>query len=183
MIIRNEEFLFESIRRMAKDYFLFFEITEPARYHSMINEYLLRKGDVIMIDNAHSSEYTETGYYVKNVDIKSLGNVVGMFDKWLFPKTPNFSATERNKTNKCLLSVQDLQNLLEENYVAIEFIDGSKGWIFSCADYNDFYEDDDPVEEGLLYVTFGDDSFECCFLSNVKRIIFTKSKKVIEEIK
>ncbi|MCO6550713.1 MAG: hypothetical protein J6580_08520 [Gilliamella sp.] len=182
MIIKNEEFLFESLRRMAKDYFLFFEVTKREGYNSAIQEYVFRKGDVMMITNNYSIESCEAGYYVNNVHIKSLGNVVGMFDKWLFPKTPNFSATERNKMNKCPLSVEDLQKLLDENYVAIKFIDGSQGWIYSCDDYNAFHDDDDPVEEGILYVTFGDDSFECCFLSNVKEIIYTKPKKIIENI-
>lgn len=173
MIIKNEEFLFESLDRMAKDYFLFLEVAKP--------EHIYRKGDVMIITNNYSIESCEIGYYVKNVNIKNLGNVVGMFDKWLFPKTPNFSATERNKTNKCPLSVQDLQNLLEENYVAIEFIDGSKGWVNAYTDDREFYGE--PNEEVILHVNFGDDSFECCFSSNVKRIIYTKPKKIIGEVK
>ncbi|MFQ0972394.1 hypothetical protein [Gilliamella sp. BG6] len=173
MIIRNEDFLFESIDRMAKDYFLFFEVTKA--------EYIFRKGSVMMITNNYSIENCEAGYYVNNVYIKNLGNVVGMFDKYLFPKTPNFSATERHVTNECPLSTQDLKKLIDENYVAVELVDGSKGWVNAYTDDREFYGE--PNEEVILHVNFGDDSFECCFSSNVKRIIYTKPKKIIGEVK
>lgn len=176
MIIRNEDFLFESIKRMAKDYFLFFTVTRPAYYDSSINQYLLGKNDVILIADNYSIEEDETGYFVNNVDIKSLGDVVGMFEKWQFPKTPNLTATERHATNECPISTQDLEKLIKENFIAVELLDGSKGWVEGSTADHEFYGK--PNEELILDVTFGDDSVEYCFSSNVKEIIYTKPKHI-----
>ncbi|MFQ0972418.1 hypothetical protein [Gilliamella sp. BG6] len=172
MIIENEDFLFESINKMAKDYFLFFEVTEDVGYNSEIQEVFHRKGDVIIINN-YSIESREDGYYVGNVNIKSLGNVVGMFDKCFFPKTPNFSATESYITDECPLPIQYLEKLIDDNYIAVEFIDGSKGWVDAYE--KEFYGE--PSGEILLNVHFGDDSFEFCLSSNIKKIVSIKPKK------
>ena len=173
----NPNFMWEALNELKKDNFLF--ITVKNGWKTKYNT-----GDVIFID-----AYTEFDSYNDSIDglsVKNIGDVIGVFNKRSYKRldtlvTMQDEEDKKVETNSCPLAVDELIDLLENNYVAVDFVDGSSGWISSYADHRAITE---IVDEIHVVANFDDryrqdeDSFSWVSSYQIKEIIFTKTKNI-----
>lgn len=180
--MKNQEFIFKSIVALSEDYFIFMSVSNDGFNFKVGRPY--RKGDIILVESKHDCDLfgDEDLRAVCGVDIKNIEDVIAMHPKKTFTceevynKTDNFNVEKRNLTNKCPLTTKNLKNLLDENYISVETVDGSCGWVTDSCEELEFSGTD--KEELLIAITFGDGSFEWTYSSNIKRIISTQYRKV-----
>ena len=176
MIITNKEFLWNAIDKMSKDYFLFITVQDPLGYYADV-------GEVILVGSNDCGADDEGNWcMVNHVSVKCLGDVIAMYPKVnykgenYYVKTKDFPDCKRNNINECPLSTPELKNLLNNTYVEVEFVDGSRGWITDMSDDREYY--DEPNVEVVVCAKFGNGEYGWTLSSNIKKIMRKQPKYI-----
>lgn len=164
----NSFFMFNAIHTLLEDYFLFITVKNgwcTPQYNT---------GDVILVDSPGDCDHNENA--IMNIRTDNIGDVVHMSAKEYLTRSENFSA-DRNITNECPIPTEELNKLLEKNYILVVLTDGSRAWVSEYSDDRDYYEE--PIDDISICITFGDGIFEWVSSFNIKEIEFIQPRNIL----
>lgn len=165
----NAFFMFTAIHTLLEDYFLFITVKNGWFTHQY------NTGDVILVDSR--SDCDRNDYAIMNLRTDNIGDVVHMSAKEYLTRSENFSADRRNATNECPIPTDDLNKLLEKNYISVVLTDGSRAWVSDYSDDRDYYEE--PIDDISICIMFGDGTFEWISSFNIKEIEFIQPRNIL----
>ena len=166
----NSFFMFNAIHTLLEDYFLFITVKNGWCTHQY------NTGDVILVDSPGDCDHNENA--IMNIRTDNIGDVVHMSAKEYLTRSENFSA-DRNITNECPIPTDDLNKLLEKNYISVVLTDGSRAWVSDYSDDRDYYEE--PIDDISICLMFGDGTFEWISSFNIKEIEFIQPRNISVE--
>lgn len=166
----NAFFMFTAIHTLLEDYFLFITVKNGWFTHQY------NTGDVILVDSRSDCDRNE--YAIMNLRTDNIGDVVHMSAKEYLTRSENFSADRRNATNECPIPTDDLNKLLEKNYISVVLTDGSRAWVSDYSDDRDYYEE--PIDDISICIMFGDGTFEWISSFNIKEIEFIQPRNILK---
>ena len=165
----NSFFMFNAIHTLLEDYFLFITVKNGWCTHQY------NTGDVILVDSQGDCDHNENA--IMNIRTDNIGDVVHMSAKEYLTRSENFSADRRNATNECPIPTNDLNKLLEKNYISVVLTDGSRAWVSDYSDDRDYYEE--PIDDISICIMFGDGTFEWISSFNIKEIEFIQPRNIL----
>lgn len=169
----NSFFLFNAIHRLLEDYFLFIRVKDG--WFSKYNT-----GDIVLVDSQSDCDrhWNDNEYAIMGIRTDNIGDVVHMSAKEYLTRSEKFSA-DRNITNECPFPTDDLNKLLEKNYILVVLTDGSRAWVSDYSDDRDYY--DEPIDDISICIMFGDGTFEWISSFNIKEIEFIQPRNISVE--